>query len=133
MPAAVLAYSDPFGNGARPYLALHLTGINGASGAVVGLLDSGADVTSLPLGYASLMGYRPETLTSMIIGTAGAPAQAHRANQPCAAEVIGIEGVKFELHPVFVSNATPLWGRSDFMRIFRVLFDEVGQRFELHW
>lgn len=54
-----LAYSEPFGFGIpRPYLVLHVTGPNGgASRDVPGLVDSGADATSLPLEYALLMGY----------------------------------------------------------------------------
>ncbi len=105
MPTGVLPYTDPFGNGTRPYLALHVTGINGTSGRIVGLLDTGADTTLLPLGYASLMGYGPQTLTAATVGTAGAPADAHRADVPCAAQVVGIGDVALELHPVFVASA----------------------------
>ena len=42
-----------------------MTGINGASGNVTGLIDTGADITQLPVGFASLMGYDASTLESI--------------------------------------------------------------------
>lgn len=57
MAVHTLPYRDVFSNGARPYLALHVPGLNGAAGDIPGLIDSGADKTSLPSGFASLMGY----------------------------------------------------------------------------
>lgn len=133
MPTAALAYSDPFGSGPRPYLALDVTGINSNHGPIVGLIDSGADTTLLPVGYAPLMGYGQGSLRPTTIGTAGAPAQGFQATQPCTAEVIGIPGVAITLLPVFLASNTPLWGRRDFMLAFRVLVDEAGQKFELSW
>ena len=62
MPSHRLPYTDPFGTGSkRPYLVLHVTGPSGASGAIVGVVDSGADSTCLPFSYGSLMGYGPAT------------------------------------------------------------------------
>jgi hypothetical protein len=134
MPNERLSYTDPFGTGYRPYLAVHLTGANGKGGNVVGLLDTGADVTSMPVGFASLMGYGAQTLTPITVGTASAPASALQATLPCAARVVGIEDVQFPLHPVFVFGSTGvLWGRTDLMKVFRVLFDEAAATFSLDW
>jgi hypothetical protein len=133
LPSATLAYRDPFNTGNRPYLALRLTGINGASGRVTGLIDSGADITQLPLGYASLMGYDGTTLEPMTVGTAAAPTQVLRATRPCAAYLLGLPEVQLSLLPVFSASPYVLWGRTDFMATFTVTIDEKKQRFTLQW
>lgn len=66
----------------RPYLIMHVTGTNGRSGPVVGLVDSGADVTTFPLPYASLMGYTSETLSETHTKHAAGTATAYLAKQP---------------------------------------------------
>jgi len=132
---AELPYTNPLGTGVRPYLWVHLTGIDGMSGSFVGLLDTGADRTAMPLGYASLLGYGPSTLTPVTIGTASSPASAFEALQPCTAQATGLPTLSLSLQPVFVlgSSATVLWGRKDFMAAFKVLFDESTQQFTLSW
>ena len=57
MATYTLPYRDVLGHGHRPYLALQITGVNGRSGAVWGLVDSGADSSCLPLDFARLMDY----------------------------------------------------------------------------
>ena len=107
MPSATLVYTDPFQAGiGKPYLVLHLTGINGASGHVTGLVDSGADITQLPVGYASLMGYDATTLQPMTVGTAGSPAQVVRATKPCKAYVPGLQGLTVDFLPVSAAAPT---------------------------
>jgi len=134
VPSTTLTYSDPFGTGARPYLSLHLTGINGTSGNVVGLIDSGADMTQLPLGYASLMGYDNQTLEMTPVGTAGALTYVSKATVPCGGFVVGLADVTVDLLPVFsASSPFVLWGRTDFMARFGVHFDERNRRFTLYW
>jgi hypothetical protein len=133
VPSSTLAYSDPFGNGLRPYLVLALTGINGASGSVVGLLDTGADTTALPEGYAALMGYQPAQLARVEVGTAGGLENGWRAKTPCSASVVGAPELSLELTPTFIKSATPLWGRGDVMRLFALTIEDAKQRFTLHW
>jgi hypothetical protein len=135
VPTVRPPYSNPFGNGLRPYLAVHLTGPDGRDGNVVGLLDTGADSTALPIGFASLMGYGPAMLTPITVGTAGAPAQAFRATEPCAAQVPGMTTAPLNLRPAFVfgASASVLWGRSDFMSAFKVCFEESAKHFTLTW
>lgn len=113
MASAELVYSDPFGTGNRPYLALQLTGLNGQTGSVTGLVDSGADCTQLPIGYASLMGFTGGDLRQIDVGTAGAVTQAFEATVPCAAFVIGLQAVVFDLMPIFSpASSYVLWGRA---------------------
>ena len=114
---------------------MHITGINGRSGPILGLLDTGADSTALPIGFASLMGYSAASLTSMIVGTAGSPVNAFRATQDSTANVIGIQGMPIALRPVFTpgTSASVLWGRSDLMSHFDIMFSERRQTFELAW
>jgi hypothetical protein len=61
----VVAYRDLGFGAARPYLVLSVTGINGQTGLVAGLIDSGADNTVFPAGYAPLMGYTGESLVTV--------------------------------------------------------------------
>lgn len=133
MPIATLNYSSPFGTGNRPYLAINMVGINGSSGHIVGLVDSGADITQLPVGYASLMGYDAPKLEPINVGTAGAIAQALRAKEPCTGQVIGIPDVMVDFSPVFSSSPFVLWGRTDFMAVFGISIYEKRQQFMLHW
>jgi hypothetical protein len=132
--SAKLAYTDPFQTGARPYVVLQLTGLNGRGGPVIGLIDSGADMTQLPIGYASLMGYGADQLEQITIGTAGSAAEAFRAKVPCTAVVVGIPQVSIDLKPVFsASSSYVLWGRTDFMATFGVTIMEKSQEFLVHW
>jgi hypothetical protein len=134
VPTYVLPYRNAFGNGFRPYLGLHVTGPNGQSGPIVGLVDSGADKTSLPAGFATLMGYTGQDLEPDTMGVAdGTTTPVWNAKKPASAYVVGLPDPVFELYPTFVqgNNVTPLWGRADFFQIFTVGFDEPNQRLTL--
>ncbi len=135
MPTHRLSYSDPFGTGVpRPYLVLYVTGPNGKSGAIPGVIDSGADMTCLPLGYASLMGYEAGSNLTLADGhQASGKMQVWAAESTtCEAHVVGLTDHVFELRPSFVEgNEIPLWGRGDFFLAFQPTFDEVAQEFSL--
>lgn len=134
MPSVELGYSNPFGHGFRPYLILTLTGINQASGNVIGLLDTGADTTAIPQGYAALMGYGTAQLDRIEVGTAAGSAYGWKAMTPCTAAMPGAESVlSTHLMPTFISSGTPLWGRGDVMRMFAVTIEDAEQRFTLNW
>jgi hypothetical protein len=134
MPSVALSYSNAFSNGSRPYLAMLLVGSNASPQVATGLIDSGADISQLPIGYASLMGYAAADLEPVTATTAGSPTQVFRAKTSCHGQVIGIPDVTIELQPAF-SSASPsvLWGRMDFMAAFGVTLDEKQQQFGLHW
>ncbi len=135
MPSIEIDYSNPFGDGLRPYLVLHLTGINGASGNIIGLLDTGADTTALPSGYAPLMGYDAASLERVEVGTAQGVAHAWRARTPCVATVAGATPPTLtrSLLPTFVDSATALWGRGDVMRLFALTITDAAGKFTLTW
>jgi hypothetical protein len=109
-----LPYRDVFGGGARPYVGLQVTGINGRSGPILGLIDSGADRTCLPSGYARLMGYTPADLEQVNVTVAdGSSTAVWNATRPAHGYVIGIEDITFELWPSFMpggSSATAFGG-----------------------
>jgi hypothetical protein len=127
-----LPYRNAFGTGHRPYLALHVTAPTGRHGAVVGLIDSGADATSLPFGYAALMGYQPDQLEKREAGQAAGTMDIWVARVPCEAFVIGLPDVVFDLWPCFVDGGrSVLWGRRDFFRTFGVVFEESARTFAL--
>lgn len=133
MPTVALPYTNPFGNGLRPYLVLNLTGLTGTSGPIVGLLDSGADNTALPTGYAALMGYQAPQLERIEVGTAKGSGYAWQAKDPCRATLEG-SSLTIDLHPTFVDCATPLWGRGDVMRMFTaVAIEDAAGQFTLSW
>jgi len=135
VPSVELKYSNPFGNGSRPYLTMHATGINGTSGHIVGLLDSGADTTALPLGYANLMGYTADQLQRIEVGTAKGVGYGWRATVPCVATVAGATPptLTVSLLPTFVESATALWGRGDVMRMFALTIEDAKGTFTLTW
>jgi hypothetical protein len=111
---------------------MHVTGPNGESGGVIGIVDSGADRTSMPFGYASLMGYTAATLKSQTIQHAAGTAMSHRALEPAVMYVPEIPDVKIEFHPVFVEGMQMvLLGRTDFMAAFDVTLMESQQLFSL--
>jgi hypothetical protein len=134
VPSLELVHTDFFGHGSRPYLVMQVTGINGRSGPIVGLLDSGADTTALPTGYAALMGCQAGQLERIEVGTAQGSGHGWRAVQPCTATVAGATPpfLTLPLTPIFVETAHPLWGWRDVMRMFTaVAIEEAAQRFTL--
>lgn len=116
----------------RPYLVMEVTGINGRSGPVLGLVDTGADTTSFPAAYAVLMGYDPTTLTAQTIGQAAGSAQALLATVPSHMKVPEVPDVIIDTRPLFVPGSpTVLWGRRDFMAAFDIMIMESDQQFTI--
>jgi hypothetical protein len=128
LPYRALVAGDPL----RLYLAMNVTGINGQSGAVMGLVDSGADGTAFPLGYASLMGYSAATLSQQTCVGVGGAATTYVATVPCSMFVIGNPAVVIPIQPSFVpSSQFVLWGRRDFMACYDVAILEKQQQFTI--
>jgi hypothetical protein len=127
-----LPYSTFVGPESRPYLQIHLTGPTGSDGDVIGLIDSGADTSCLPLGYASLLGYKQEQLQlTPCVGVGGA-CEVFEALEPLEAYVLGLQDAVFEMRPTFLPDShMALWGRQDFFKIFGVCFDEPSEEFTL--
>lgn len=100
---------------------------------VWGIVDSGADRTSLPDGYATFMGYGADDLEQARMAVAnGSSTSGWSAKRPVRAAVVGLADVEFELLPLFVpGNAPPLWGRLDFFMAFNVGFEESAKHFTL--
>jgi hypothetical protein len=128
----VIAYRD-FGRGLdRPYLGMQLTGLNRKTETVFGILDTGADQTALPFGYAPLLGYSADDVRAQPTTQAGGSLVVQLALRPVTAVVPEIEDVVIEIHPLFVlGSTTVLWGRRDVMRHFDVTIMESQQAFSL--
>jgi hypothetical protein len=127
-----IAYRDFGWGGVRPYLVLHVTGINGTSGLIPGLLDTGADRTVLPAGYAPLMGYTAADLGTKQGTQVGGSVTLKNAKTPCRAYVPEIPDLVFEIRPCFVQGCqNALWGRADLMNNFDVTIMEREQQFLL--
>ncbi len=120
----------------RPYLGLEITGPNGSPQKIMGLVDSGADRTGLPVGYAPLLGYDVGSMAAKEVEQVAATMTTYVPEEPVAGHVIGpeIEKISFQFVPVFFDgslSAPALWGRTDFFRAFDVCFREMDQTFEL--
>jgi hypothetical protein len=117
----------------RPYLWLELTGPNGAPQRVRGIVDTGADRSSLPAWYAVAFGLDPAHVQ------AGQGRQVSGSTFPVftwpvkiRAVVVGALGYEFELDPTYVPGATqPLWGRKDFLALWEFQLDERGSKFSM--
>jgi hypothetical protein len=132
-PDLVLAYQD-LGLGAmRPYLVLHVTGPDGVKqGSIPGLIDSGADGTVLPAGYAPLMGYTAADTVAQQGTQVGGSVTMRRATRPSTAIVPEIPDCVFEIMPSFVQGCQiALWGRADLMHHFDVNIMERRRQFSL--
>jgi hypothetical protein len=114
---------------------IHFSSVAGGDGGnIPGLVDSGADTTSLPMDYAKLMGYTSAQLDHGTVTMAdGSSVSVWVANVPVTAYVVGLPELPFEVCPTFVPGADhALWGRTDFFKAFEgVAFEEAGQRFAL--
>jgi hypothetical protein len=120
-----LPYIEEYAGGPRrPYLWLELRGPNGQGGPVLGLVDTGADMSVLPLGYAVLMGFVPEDLEPLEIHGVGGQVDAYRPKKPFSAWVAGLESVIVPMEPAFMEGVDALWGRHDFMTVFGVIVEE---------
>lgn len=120
------------GTGARPYLYMIVGGLNGRNGPVLGIVDSGADMTCFPDGYAPLMGFSDEDLEPLSANQAGGETTFRRAKHQIEIWLPEMPDVRVTLQPTFIGGSLALWGRDDFFRAFRVLMDEPAQCFELH-
>ena len=120
------------GDLARPILVMQVTGINGRSGMVPGIVDSGADTSSFPFDYAQLMGYGTTTLVTETFEQAGGSGNGYRALRARTAVVPEIPGTVVSMTPSFIpGSGVVLWGRTDFMMAFDVTVSESNQQFTI--
>jgi hypothetical protein len=99
---------------------------------IPGLLDSGADSTVLPVGYAPLMGYSGADLVFEQGTQVGGSVTLRRAIKPSKAYVPEFPELVFDVAPFFVDGCQhALWGRADLMRHFDVTIMERRQQFLL--
>lgn len=62
-PRYVIPYrAFPLGHRPRPYVDVSIKGIDLPERVIPGMLDTGADTTTLPFGVTSLPGYKPDDL-----------------------------------------------------------------------
>jgi Retroviral aspartyl protease len=132
MPDLLVAYRGLGLGEPRPILILHVTGPRGAKGDIAGLIDSGADGTVLPAGYAPLMGYTPADIAVQQGAGVGGSVIMHQATTPSQAFVPEIPDLVFDLNPSFVQGCQiALWGRKDLLHHFDVHIMERRKQFSL--
>lgn len=117
----------------RPYLWLTLHPLNGGQPVpILGLVDSGADKSVLPLDYAPLLGYQAADLEAEEVGQVEGSASAWDARKPCRAYINGLASVEFEMQPIFIATLDALWGRADLMNTYVVSISEKDKELSLH-
>jgi hypothetical protein len=81
-----------------------------------GLVDSGVDLSVLPLAYAPLLGYSVADLERVEGQQVQGRIDFWRARRPLTAAIAGLSEIPFELQPSFLDGTSSvLWGRQDFM------------------
>jgi hypothetical protein len=133
MADLIVAYRDLGLGDYRPYLVLTVTGPDGSKrGPIAGLIDTGADGTVLPSGYAPLMGYTVADIVAEQGTQVGGSVTMWRATRPSQAYIPELPDVVFAFNPCFVQGCQiPLWGRSDLMQHFDVTIMERHKQFSL--
>ncbi len=128
----VVPYRELGLGGARPYLFLHVTGLDGRGRMIPGLIDSGADSSVLPVGYAPIMGYSGTDLAVVQGSQVSGSVTLRRAITPATAYVPEFPDLAFDMSPFFVDGCQhALWGRADLMLHFDVTIMERLQQFLL--
>jgi hypothetical protein len=133
MPEPLLIpYRELGFGGARPYLFLHVAGLDGRGRTIPGLIDSGADSSVLPAGYAPLLGYGRADLDRVEGSQVGGSVALLRAIRPSTAYIPEFPELAFEMAPFFVHGCQhALWGRADLMRHFDITISERRQQYLL--
>jgi hypothetical protein len=95
------------------------------------LVDSGADVSLLPLEWSSRLGLATATRTEQLIETAGGASRLVVYDVSVEVVVRGY-GAMIPIAATFADEVPfMLLGRADFFRAFRVAFDERAQTLTL--
>lgn len=116
----------------RPYLLLTLIGLEPDQEVeILGLVDTGADRSVLPIDYAEELGYTVDDLAAVDVSQVEGTASAWVAKRPCEAFVDGLPDIKFKIEPLFVASLNALWGRADLMMAFTVGVSEKARELTL--
>jgi hypothetical protein len=100
---------------------------------VRGLIDTGADSTALPLGYAALFGLSVPDLERGESQQVQGSIVTWHTQAPIRATLPGV-GLTFELRPIFVEGAlNVLWGRLDFLTGWDLILSDAETRFAIIW
>lgn len=116
----------------RPYLLLTLLGVKpGLEVEILGLVDTGADRSVLPIDFAEELGYTVDDLEPREVSQVEGSASAWVAKKACQAFVDGLPDTTFEIEPVFVAGLNALWGRADLMMNFKIGVSERDRQLTL--
>jgi len=127
-----LDYDDSVDGVARPYLRLTLVGPSGKRVPVLGVVDTGADFSILPIAFAEELGFTFHALRLVPGGHAGGDDWFRKAEEGVSARFRKLD-VAFELEPRYANTNTPAWGRKDFLRWWNLTLSERRGRFKLTW
>ena len=83
------------------------------------------------MGYISIFGYDASQLVEEEMGQAGGKTKSLVSSVPSTAVVPEFPNDPVLIRPRFTEGEYVLWGRSDFMNVFTVLFVESQKQFIL--
>jgi hypothetical protein len=111
-----------------PAVPLGLSLPSGETFTTRALLDSGAESSSFPFEYASLLGIDLAECISAEMMTVGGSVYAYLSKRDLVATIFGIA---VPLKPIFASTPVVVLGRLDFFTRFVVTIDALNKRFSL--
>jgi hypothetical protein len=115
----------------RPYLWLDVRTEGGHTTKVRGLLDSGADVSLMGVGYAEALGLAPGDFDEVSTRGPAGQVPGKQSRKIIYAILPGAGRRATELRPIFFEGGLGArWGR-DFMNDYRVAFDQPALQFSL--
>jgi hypothetical protein len=112
-----------------PCVSVVLIGI-GSRVPVLGVVDSGADNTFIPVSLAQHLGIDLGKCRTEVCNTAGGPATQYIWDPGLDAQIQGIN-VTLHLKTAFSDTPMTLLGREDFFNAFKISFDQRVPRFTL--
>lgn len=116
----------------RPILNLEIMGKNGEKIEVVGVIDSGADTTTLNIQYADFLGVRLNPSTSQkIIGVGQEEVSVFRGEFAFTIKGLDDHVVKVPAWYVDSKHVNILLGQEVFFEQFRIKFEKDHDTFEV--
>lgn len=111
-----------------PVISLALRGPSRVDVPILGLVDSGADYSVLPLGLTSLLGIDIGQCQQIEGHSAGGHTDYFIWAKPLRTKLLGRD---IQLKATFGNTPVALLGREDFFANFKVSFDQRKKRFRL--
>jgi aspartyl protease len=98
---------------------------------ILGLVDTGADRSVLPIDFAEELGYTVDDLEPREVSQVEGSASALGSQKALPGIRRRSPDTRFEIEPVFVAGLNALWGRADLMMNFKIGVSERDRQLTL--